>query len=716
MPHAHSIALSPLAAVLALRSTAKASEYELLIYGQIGASFWEETVTAADVIAQLDTLPAAAAVVHVRINSIGGSVPDGLAIYNALKRCPAQIIVTVDGVAASIASLIAMAGDEVRMPATSMMMVHDPRVSWMELANADALREAADMLDAWAVSMAAAYAAKTGISTDEVIAQLLDGKDHYYTGEQAVAAHLADTLETFEPVEADPALTATLERLVAQAPEQIRHLVVASAARQPVHAPSAPHVAAPAAAPAATTTGAHTMPNPNNAAPQAEPAANAATITAQAHTALRERNESILATLEPCMAREGIRELYVQALGDPDMTLAQVQAKALTLVGAQAEPLARGMHVELGADSRDKMRAAGEQILLARAGVITGADAERARQGNPFARATLVGMAESLLIQAGVDTRGMSREDIARRALAVGQSTGDFPVLLENVLHKTLVGAYNTAAFTWNRFCSTGTLSDYRPHNRYHLSSFSDLQEVGEGGEYKAGTLGDGEKETITGKRKGRILNITPEVLINDDLGAFIRLTQTLGQAAGRTIEKDVYALLALNGGLGPVMSDGLTLFHADHGNIAATPAVPTVTSVDAMRVALGKQMDPGGNDFLDLMLAIWLGPLGMDGDVRVLNEAQYDVSVANKFQVPNKSRGLFRDVVGTPRLTGNAWYGFADPAIEPVIEVAFLDGVQTPTLQQETKFATDGLAWKVVHRYGVGGVGWRGAQRNAGA
>src|SRR5690606_34842886 len=151
----------------------------------------------------------------------------------------------------------------------------------------------------------------------------------------------------------------------------------------------------------------------------------------------------------------------------------------------------------------------------------------------------------------------------------------------ENTLHKILIGAYNLQAFTWNRFCTTGTLSDYRPHNRYHLSSFSDLKPVNEAGEYENGVLGDGEKETIKGARKGRILQITPEVLVNDDLGSFVRITTALGQAAGRTIEKDVYALLAMNGGLGPLMSDGKTLFHADHNNIAAVGAAPSVDAFD---------------------------------------------------------------------------------------------------------------------------------------
>src|SRR5690606_113263 len=124
----------------------------------------------------------------------------------------------------------------------------------------------------------------------------------------------------------------------------------------------------------------------------------------------------------------------------------------------------------------------------------------------------------------------------------------------------------------------------------------------------------DGAKESIKGARKGRILQITPEVLVNDDVGAFSRIAAALGQAAGRTIEKDVYALFALNAGAGPTMGDGKALFHADHKNIASSGGAPSVTLFDAARQLMGAQMDPGGNDYLDIVPAIWLGPQSLRG------------------------------------------------------------------------------------------------------
>jgi len=72
-------------------------------------------------------------------------------------------------------------------------------------------------------------------------------------------------------------------------------------------------------------------------------------------------------------------------------------------------------------------------------------------------------------------------------------------------------------------------------------------------------------------------------------------------------------------------------------------------------------------------------------------------------------------DVIDSPRLSGTAWYMLANPADEPVFEVAFLDGVQTPYLEQDEPFDVDGIRWKIRLDYGVGAIGWRGIVRNAG-
>lgn len=742
-------ALPVIRPVMSLRPIADGStEYELLVYGDIGESWWGESVTALGVVQQLQALPAGTTQINIRINSYGGSVSDGIAIYNALKRNSAKKVVSVDGVAMSSASLIAMAGDEIQMSSTSLLMIHAP---WgVAQGNAQDMRVMADVLDTYANAMAGAYAAKTGETTADMLALLTDGVDHYYTGDQALVAKFADVLVDAVPDDEDDtagtdtaaARAAGVQRLLAGAPDHVRQLAIAAAARHPVAlpAPTKPRLrtANPSnsAAPATTT-----------AAPLADlgdadmkirklfaagfrnklgaeggeggggTTAPAATSVADIHAALRTRNDEIKAVLEPYMKRDGVAALYTDALADPSATVDSVRAKLLPILGAAAEPAGSAMHIEMGTTEPEKMRGAAEKFLLARYNVIKGDAADQARQGNPFNGSTIVGIAERMLVQAGVSTRAMGREEIARRVLAGGgQTSSDFPILLENVLHKVLVGGYTSSPFTWTRFCTTGTLVDYRPHGRYHLSSFSDLLPTNERGEYAEGVLGDAVKETITGQRKGRILEITPEAIINDDLGGLVRVAAALGQAAGRTIEKDVFALFAQNSGAGPTMSDGKSLFHADHGNIATTAAAPGVTSFDAARQQMANQMDPAKNDFLDISPAIWLGPLSLGGSARVINRSEYDPDATNKLQRPNMVLNMFKDLVDTPRLTGTPWYVLADPNAEPVFEVAFMDGVETPTLNQQTNYRTDGLAWKAVHRYGVAAIGWRGAIKNAGA
>lgn len=730
--------------ILALNTTS-GGEAELLIYGPIGDYFWGEGVTAASVVEQL--AGTTASVINVRINSDGGVVTDGLAIYNALKQHPATINVTVDGVAASIASLITMAGSSRRMHENTMLMLHGPQGGGWGFAGD--LRERADQIDVYGRQMLVTYSGRAKNPAD-IETMLTDRKDHWLTAAEALALGLiTEVIPDVQPEPADSVAAAALLSYVsaisgtegavhallrkhiqatttasafASLREVHQRAVVAHLEETSMKQQCQLIMAQAGTAPAAPAPSAPVSPAPATPAPPvavapaaATPLATGATVE-QVMAAISARNTAIRTVFAGFREVSGVQALEAECLADAAITEDVARGKLLAKLAAGGQPLAGNFSSSITdvVPEEDNLRRAQVNALLARAGVLTGAEAETARNGNPFTHTTLMALAERSLIQAGVNTRGMDREQMARRVLAV-QTTSDFPVLLENVLHRVLVGAYNLQQFTWTRFCATGTLSDYRPHSRYHLSSFSDLKPVNEAGEYENGVLGDGEAETIKGARKGRILQITPEVLVNDDLGAFVRITTALGQAAGRTIEKDVYDVLKQNGGLGPVMKDGNTLFHASHGNIAAGAAV-SVDSFDAMRQMMALQKDPGGNDYLDISLSRFLGTVAMHGRATLVNNSEYNPDVTGRFQVNNTSRATFSDIITSPRLgTGKGWYGFADPNVEPVIEVAFLNGVQTPVLEQETNFRTDGLSWKVVHKYGVGAVGWRGAAYNPG-
>jgi ATP-dependent Clp endopeptidase proteolytic subunit ClpP len=154
---------------------ARASGAEVLIYDEIGAY----GITAKGFLAELGALPDDGAI-DLRLNSPGGSVFDAVAIYNALKRHPGEITVWIDGIAASAASYIAMAGDTIVMPENAFLMIHDP--SGLVMGTAEDMRATAEALDKVKGSLIQGYAGKSGKADDEVATLMaaetwLDAKD-----------------------------------------------------------------------------------------------------------------------------------------------------------------------------------------------------------------------------------------------------------------------------------------------------------------------------------------------------------------------------------------------------------------------------------------------------------------------------------------------------------------------------------------------------------
>ena len=639
----------------------------MFVLGNIGDRWDENGVIAADMVKDLSKLEASR--ITLRINSYGGSVTDGLAIYNALKRHTAPVHAVIEGVALSCASYIAMAADTIEMADNAQMMIHAP---WgMTAGNARELREQADMLDRYAKSMAGAYASKSGKPADEIMAILTDGKDHWYSAAEAVNAGFADTVGPANAVSAHLAKSFDTSRF-------FQTVATATPKKEP-------HMAEPVQAVA-----------PVIPAPFARTKAD---------------NAQVVAMFAPFADTPAVAALQTEVLTDPGLTVDTIRAKLLDTVGAQSKPVAHTPRITTVSDEGDKIRAAATTAILHRAGVVSAKREDM--QGNPFAAAKMMDIAKSSLARAGVSMDGMWQPQIVEASFT--QSGSDFPIILENTMHKALQAGYATAALTWNQFCATGSVSDFREHKRYRLGSFGNLDTVNELGEFTNKSIPDAERAGITAGTKGNIINLSRQAIINDDLGAFVGLASMLGKAAARSVEADVYALLALNSGLGPTMADSKTLFHADHGNIGTGAAI-SVASIDADRVLMAQQKDVSANDFLDLRPAVLLLPIGLGGTARVINGAQYDPDTANKLQRPNMVAGLYSTIVDSPRLSGTRRYTFASPSDAPVLEVVFLDGNSTPYIETERGFEVDGVRYKIRLDYGVGAIDYRGALTNAGA
>lgn len=457
---------------------------------------------------------------------------------------------------------------------------------------------------------------------------------------------------------------------------------------------------------------------PAAAIPPAPQAPDESAIRAAALKADQQRRDTIAANAAKFMAHAGMPELVAGLQNDHTISEDEANKRILAHLAKDSAPVAGGYAV-VREDAQEKFAKGVSQAILARCG-FRNAEGKREMPDpqNEFRGMRLEDMARACLEKSGRSVKGMDRIGIVKAALAMrpmgAQTTSDFPVLLENVMHKQVLTAYALTPDTWQRWCKIGSVSDFREWLRLRGGSIGNIDTVNEAGEYKNLIIPDMAKEGISAVRRGAIINITPEVIINDDIGFIADTTAMLGRAAKRTIESQAYAKLVAN----PALKDGVALFHADHGNLASggSAAAVSVDSLDAARVAMASQTDLSGNEFLDIRPAIWLGPIGKGGNARVIVEALYDPDTANKLQRPNKVNGIVQDIIDTPRLTGNAWYLLADPTVAPVIEVVFLDGQLEPVLAMEENFDTAGVRYRVEHPFGVGAVGFEGAYRNDGA
>ncbi|CAN7365577.1 Clp protease ClpP [Acidovorax sp. LjRoot118] len=679
---------------------------EILIYGDIGESWWDETISAKSFMQELAALDVDA--ITVRINSLGGSVPDGIAICNAMKRHKAQITVEVDGIAYSIASLIAMGGDTINMASNALMMIHAP---WTYAAgNSAELRELADQLDTWASAMSTSYAAKTGDQAG-ALALLMDGKDHFFTAEEALAAKLIDAVTDANPIAASAARDMPVSRYrslpaAAQAECTPAAAAAPSADEDPMNKFRAHHVLLTAigAAGAAAAGGGSAAPVVTPAAPlaAAAPAVVAAADPAAILAADQQRRNGIRASFRAFGDRPGVSELLTTCENDHAVTIEAAGSRLLAHLAAGAGPVA-GDHVVTVEDEGDKLRTATTNAMLARAGLI------KADGANPFRGYTLSELARASLARAGVRSDGMDKRTFVGAAFT--HSTSDFPGLLANVANKALLTGYQEAEETFQLWTRAGNLPDFKPGSRVDLNMFPSLRKVAEGAEYKYATIGE-RGATVMLATYGELFSITRQAIINDDLDAFTRVPRMMGRAAIRTIGDLVYAILTAN----PNMPDGVALFHATHGNLL-TGAAPSTASIDAMQSAMALQKQ--GASVLNIGMQYAIVPRALKGVANVVRASEFEVGAATRNNTtPNSVRDTF-EVISDARLDAastTAWYGAGNPAMHDTIEVNYLDGNDQPYLEQRQGWNVDGTEFKVRIDAGVSPLDFKALAKNPGA
>lgn len=691
---------------------------ELVLYGPVGFfDFWDEDgFTAADVVNALAEIDGD---VTVRLNSGGGIATEGAAIYNALSRHDGAVTIVIDGIAASAASLLAMAGDTIEMPLGSLMMIHEP--AGISIGPADSHRKTAKVLDTMASVYAEVYAARSGLSETEV--RSLMKEEIWLSPAEAVDKGFADAETEAAAATADASFDYGTYRhapasLKALAEDRQAHglpmVAVASAPtsklrKEPTMSKNAP---APADmnAPATTATAAAAAPAPapEPAAPAPAPAETAASPAPAANIDVTAQIYARCTAAKMTLAEAN--EIVVAAAGSMD------KAKDLILDKIAARDPDGGQvshQATITADARDRFAQGVEKSLLHKTGQDGG-------ERNEFTSLTMLELARMSLQQAGVTASFRDKMTMVGAALgmpafmAAGQhSTSDFANVLANVANKSMLKGYGEAGEVFDRFTARGNLPDFKSAKRIDLSAFPTLNEVPEGGEYQYATIGD-RGETIQLATYGRMFAITRQAIINDDMDAFSKVPMKMGRAAHRTVGNLVFAVITANG----AMSDGTALFHADHGNLGS--GVITTANVDAGRAAMAKQTEGSGEAQITLNIrpAYFLVPVALQGLAITTMASQFEIISNKNATTPNYVRDM-AEVIADARLDANstaAWYLASDPNVNDTIEVAYLDGNDQPYLEQRAGWNVDGVEFKVRHDAGVKALDWKGLYKSSGS
>lgn len=341
---------------------------------------------------------------------------------------------------------------------------------------------------------------------------------------------------------------------------------------------------------------------------------------------------------------------------------------------------------------------------------------------------TLLDMAREALELRGDRTRGLSRDEIAQRALAqrsgAFMSSSDFPVILGNVINTSLRAGYDQAPQTFRPLVREVSAADFKAINRAQLGEGPAFDKINESGEYKRGSLVEA-KESYGIATFGKVIAITRKVIVNDDMNAFGRIPQLLGQSAAQ-LESDLvwYQILA-----NPVMGDGNTLFHASHKNLqTGAGSAFAVAALGTGRATMAKQVGLDGKTVLNIRPQYVIVPVALETkaeqelktliynsdsskaatasmrSLEIITEARLDNGISNP--------AVGADVAGS----ATAWYLAASPSQIDTVELAYLEGQRGVYTETRNGFDVDGMEVKARLDVGAKTIDHRGLQKSNGS
>lgn len=450
-------------------------------------------------------------------------------------------------------------------------------------------------------------------------------------------------------------------------------------------------------------------------APATAPAqVDAEAVRKDAAKAERQRQADIRAAVR----KAGLDESFADELANDDSMTIDAARAAIIDKWAEKDPAkgqrSHGASVAVGADESDKFRKAASDSIILRANPNSKLVDDKGKDvAREFRGMNMLRLAEESLIRAGVNTRGMSKREIAMVALTGGDgmrsyhTSSDFPILLTDTINRTLRAAYAERPRTFEPFVRRTTLPDFREISRAQLSNMvGNFDEIAEGGEYTAGTLTTAQEKYRLVKY-GKKIAITWESIINDDLSAFDRLPQAIASKAAQKQSDIVYGILLNN----PTMGDNLPLFQvANHKNALASGTAIGIDSLGVARAAVRDQVGLEGN-ILNLEPRFLI--VGSAGEQAALQftSSNYVPDVPGNINV---WAGRLQPII-EPRISGGKWFLACDPGQIDTIETAFLDGEQELYTEQKVGFDVDGLEVKARMVFAAKAIDHRGFFYNPG-
>ena len=339
--------------------------------------------------------------------------------------------------------------------------------------------------------------------------------------------------------------------------------------------------------------------------------------------------------------------------------------------------------------------------------------------GRQYRGYSLLELGRDMIERAGGNTRGMTRMEIAERMLQVRsagmQGTSDFANLLSNVATRRLRAAYEQAGSTYAIWASRApNAADFKSMDVVQLSGAPDLLQTNEHGEFTYGTLKDaGESYKVV--THGRIVSLTRQSIINDDLRGFDRLIRAFGDAAARLENRLVYSQLLSN----PTMGDGVALFHASHGNLAGAGSVLNdITKLGDGRKAMRKQKGLQG-EALNLAPAFLIVPSDLEQIAYQFTSSNYTPTTPGEVNEFRQGGRTALEPVVEPLLdtdSATAWYLAANSNQVDTVEFCYLDGAEGPVIETKQGFEVDGVAIKCRLDFGAKVIDHRGLRKATGA